>query len=375
MNIKFTNIFFAITFALLLYVKAQDISSASISDGNRWGDNINVKDFGAIPDDMIDDTGAIVKAIQFAKSRLPATIYFPKGIYLYSSLGNLGISGLSIKGAGSQETILRYTGLGSAIYLDAFQLGASFVQRCNYQGLTIDGNSKANVGFNVQGLARSVWDDVWVRNILNDNTHGKAFFFKGVMLNTFKNIGFSTDLNQMNSTPYDGLYLTYGSRSLNGGGYENIGNSSNNTFISPYLEGVSIGIRIHGGDQNTFIGGASESNSIYGLAINTGSRFNTFIGTGFENTASIADIADAGISTKYTNIYSSKSVLLQSESRAIRIDGGFFHRIEVQSRALRNKIEDVTVNHWPASNGGFYDLGISTNAINIYNKSSNSFYN
>jgi len=150
------------------------------------------------------------------------------------------------------------------------------------------------------------------------------------------------------------------------------GNSSNNTFTNLYAEGagrvastIEIGVRISGGDQNTFIGGSPESCGTYGLLVSTGSRYNTFIGVGFENlNATSADVSDAGISTEYINCYSSQKFVIQG--RSIRINGGYFERIQIDAGSVRNKIKDVVVNNWATGAGGLFDSGIGTQTKNVY---------
>lgn len=321
---------------------------------------VDVKDFGAVGNGVADDTASILAAIAYCFSNLPSTLYFPKGTYLYSSLGNLARTGFTMIGAGYKETVLKFTGTGRALLFDAFASGSPtdpFVQRCNVSGFTVEGNTNTTACIYVQGLARCKWNDIFVREA--NNASGNGFEFRGFMLSTFYNIGCSTDLQAMTNIPRTGIYLDEGRRAG-----VSVGQASNNTFISPYFEGTPIGGNLFRADQNLFLGGAFESNTVYGLIINTASRYNTLIGTGFESASSTADISDAGISTKYLGIYSSKSFVLQG--RQLRVEGGFFERIELQSDAKHCEIVGVTIKHWNTGSGGFFDSGFATRYRAIY---------
>lgn len=327
-------------------------------------ERLNVRDFGAKCDGVADDTAALLRAKAYAIAHLPITIRFPKGTCVYSDLGNLAYSGLTLAGESHRETVLKFTGKGSALLADAFVSGAAtapFVQPFNLRDLTVEGNANTASVIRLQGIARSNWSNVFVR--VAEPTAGIAFDFRGVMLSKFDNIGSSTDLDRnMISKPYEGLRLSPGTRAG-----KSVGNSSNNIFISAYMEGLAVGIRLAGADQNTFLSGAAEANSIYDLLVATGSRYNSFLGVGFESTKTKANIVDAGISTSYLNCYANNKVLLAGRSAEMR--GGYYQRIEIQPGAARNRIESVTVKHWENSfpgTGGIFDSGKGTATQDVF---------
>lgn len=330
---------------------------------------LSVKDypFLAKGDGVTDDTASVLAAITYAKAHLPCIVYFPTGTYNYTSLGNIVAEGLTLLGDGLLQTVLRCTSTGFsnyAIYADAFQAGltgndatAPFIDSFNLQNFTIEGNSSILVGLRAQGISRSDWN-INVKNI--NSATGIAYDILGCMLNQMR-LRCSTDYQIMSSIPSEGLRLSAGTRN-----FVNIGNCSNNIFISPLFEGLPIDGRIAGGDQNIFLGGTFESATTYGMLISTGCRYNTFINVGFESPASTADISDAGIFTKIQNCYSSKSTILQG--RQASIEGGYFERIEVQGGATKNRIEDVVVKNWNLGSGGFFDSGTATEWKNIYDQ-------
>lgn len=331
---------------------------------------VNVKRFGAKGDGVTNDNPALLKAVQWAIDNLPAKLYFPKGTYLYTNLGNLAKTGLTLEGESDRGVVLKCTSTTaahSALLLDAFASGSGtdpFIQRCNLRNITLEGNALTAKIIDAQGLARCNWQNVVVRTA--EPTTGIGVHLRGVQLSTFTNLICSTDLDAMATKPREGLRLEEGRRAG-----VSVGNSSNNLFLSTYQEGMPIGIRILGGDQNTFVGGSPESNTVYGLLVGVGCRYNTFIGTSFESSASTADIGDGGISTQFINIYSSKAILLQG--RGAKVSGGFFERIEIQAGATKNCIENVTFNHWASGAGGFYDSGTATEWKNLYDEDAAKF--
>lgn len=313
-----------------------------------------------------DDTAAILAAKAYAVSILPSKLYFPKGTYNFTSLGNLAYTGLTIEGSSDREVVLKCTSSSNnhiAIYMDAFESGspsAPFVERCNVENITVEGNVKTASIFNVQGLARCNWRNVVAR--VGEPTDGRAFFFKGVQLCKFDNLFCSTELDTMSSIPYYGLYLDQGVR--NG---LSVGHSTNNVFTSCYFEGMPIGMRLYLADQNTFIGGSAESNTVYSCIVNDDSRYNTFIGMAFESpSASSADFLDGGFSTQIINCYTVKSVLFQGDQA--KLSGGLHERIEVQSGGVKTCIENIIVNYYNTGSGGFIDSGTATEWKNIYDQ-------
>ena len=69
---------------------------------------IDVRTYGAIPNDSVDDSLAIQKAIDAAPDN--STIYFPRGIYLLADIKINNRTGLTLAGDGSTLTILKRNG-------------------------------------------------------------------------------------------------------------------------------------------------------------------------------------------------------------------------------------------------------------------------
>lgn len=332
----------------------------------------DIKAFGAAGDGVRDDTQNLLKAKQWAIARLPCTLNITRGTYLYNgvTLGNMAYKGLTLLGDGIRESVLKCTSAGVAYTADAFQAGftgndatAPYVDQCGVQGITIQGNAGTTVIVFLQGIARSEWD-INVREA--EPTAGLAFDFRAVQLNIMS-VRCSTDIQAMTSIPYEGLRLSSGVRNA-----ISVGNSTNNVFLHTRLTGLTINGRYAGADQTTFVGGSFESGSLYGLIIAAGSRFNQFLGTGFEQkSTATADISDGGLNNIFSGIYASVNLLLQG--RSTQVNGGFFERIELQSSAERCRISDCLVKHWTFTGGGvgaggLFDSGVGTFTQNIYDE-------
>lgn len=336
------------------------MSLTKVSYSMIAGAPANVLDFGAKGDGVTDDTAALQAAINSGRP-----IHIPAGTYLYSVLTNLDVNNFTMSGDGSNCTVLKFTGSGVALDLGT---SSGFKQGINISGFTVEGNANTTVIVRGTCVARSMWSDINVREARPAN--GVGFVFRACMLNKFESLVCSQDRNAMTRVPLEAFNI----ESL-----APYGNSSNNTWTNLYAEGVgaitgsiNIGVRISGGDQNTFIGGSAESCKTYGLIVGTNPcRFNTFIGMGFENLNATADVIDAGISSRYINCYSSQSFIIQTRSCVVQ--GGYFERIQIDNTASRTRVQDVTVNHWNTGSGGFVDNGISSFYSNIYDDDTSAF--
>ena len=320
---------------------------------------INVKMFPWLAKtDGTDTTAALQAAIN---ANVPLII--PRGTYKYTALTGLSRSGLRIEGAGSDATILHCTGAGEAFKIDG---AGAFLQSIHVSGLTIKGNSSTTSLLYLRDVARSSFIDL---NVLEaDNVSGVGFDLLGVQLCYFERCMCSQDRQAMTSAPYIGIQFRVSAMLLK---------CTNNLVNGCYWEGdgsptgIKIGIRLYEGDQNTFTGGSSESVRTYGVSVGTFSKMNTFIGVGFESANATQDIIDGGVSTKYLNCYASKSMLLQGRNAVI--DGGAYERIEVQSGAVRNKVQNCDVNHWATGAGGLVDAGTGTLTHNVYDEDAGEY--
>lgn len=328
---------------------------------NDW---VSVKDYGAKGDGVTDDTSALQSAISGAIAA-GKSLKIPAGTYLYSSLSPVVTNNFEIQGDSSVNTVLRCTGSGVALTLGS---NAGFTQGLNLKNVTIQGNSSTTNIVNAIAIARCQWNDVNVREA--NGTAGVGFRFQGVQLSRFEGLMCSQDRQAMTNAPEEGIQIE---------ALSPFGNSSNNTFVNCYFEGagnvtntIEVGIRMSGGDQNTFIGGSPESCGTWGLLIASNCRYNTFINVGFENLAADGgDYADGGESTKFINCYSSEKAVFQG--RQCTVDGGYYERLQVDPGALRTRISNVTINAWTTGAGGLFDSGTGTQTKSVYDLDAGAF--
>lgn len=324
---------------------------------------VSVLDFGASTA-AADNKTAFEAALTFAVAQKKA-LHIPAGTYNYSGWTGLDQNNITIFGDGSSNTVLKYTGTGNALLVGTT---AGFRQGVNLSGFTVEGNANVTAIIRARAIARSQWSDINVREA--NSATGIGFVFQGCMLSKFDFLVCSQDRQAMTSPPYEGINIE---------ALSPYGNCSNNTFTNLYPEGagrvastIEIGLRISGGDQNVFIAGSPESCGTYGLLVGAGSRYNTFIGVGFENlNATGADVGDGGISSRYINCYASEKFVLQGRSASV--EGGYFERIQIDVGAVKNRVQDVLVNGWSTGAGGFVDNGTATEWKNIYDADTGAF--
>ncbi len=336
----------------------------------------DVRNWGLVGDDATDNTANIVRMVS-KLAGLNIEIIWPAGVFRFIDIGNVKMNRCTWRGAGSMLTVLRC--MNTAADHTAFKIDAwpdpvnpnqPFLDSFNLKGIHIEGNDKTLVVLDIQGLSRSVWDDVSTWGAKSDN--GTGIFLRASSLNNFNNLMCSKYRNvvgQTTNVPKQGMVITTGYRA---GAFQE--SPSNNLFTNLYMEGVVSGLNILYGDQNTFIGGSCEANSDYGTTLALGCRYNTFIGMGNENlNATTGDFIDKGTYTKFINCYSSHRIVMQGKNCSI--DGGFFERLEVQASAVSNEIKNVTINHWNSGAGGFYDSGIGTIVYNMYDSDTPDYVN
>ena len=108
---------------------------------NYFADVLNVKDFGAAGNGIIDDTVAIQAAITATSGK---TLYFPAGVYIATNL--TGVSNIYMFGEGLNNTVIKRP----ANSTNTFSI-LQFTSKTNFklQGITFDGN-KTNHQQNIQ---------------------------------------------------------------------------------------------------------------------------------------------------------------------------------------------------------------------------------
>ena len=155
-------------------------TGAELAKGlNTINGTVNVKDFGAAGDGVADDTAAISSALSFVAQG--GCLYFPQGVYAFSSGLLLSASKVSIMGSGSGSTTLRYIGQNAGVDLITVGAGALEISNVHISGLTIASSLQMTAGFALKcnKLVRSSLFDI----IINGQDLGAINCFGGVWMN------------------------------------------------------------------------------------------------------------------------------------------------------------------------------------------------
>jgi hypothetical protein len=111
---------------------------------NRFADVVNVKDFGAVGDGVVDDTAAIQAAAAYI-SNIGGELFFPKGIYYITNHFYINGSNVKISGAGMGATIIKVGAWVDGILIA--KGGPTYpsnlvgvIENITIENLTIDGN-------------------------------------------------------------------------------------------------------------------------------------------------------------------------------------------------------------------------------------------
>lgn len=142
-------------------------------------DSINVKDFGAIPNDGKDDSDAIQAAIDYAiKSKKSSIVYFPPGIYdlnqgivVINDDGTEKVNFITIKITGHQAAYSSNQRIGSTSVLRLrnadFGIAIQGARNCTIENLVIRG--EAGYYENTQKI--ETWSDYEWKNRFNVSTN------------------------------------------------------------------------------------------------------------------------------------------------------------------------------------------------------------
>lgn len=137
----------------------QNGTGATLRDVDlKLNDFISVKDFGAVGDDSNNDTTAIQAAIDSISA---GTIYFPAGTYKVTSTINVSTTKITLKGEGSQASILK----ADAAFSGTNVLNMSAPTGCVVEDLQMDGNSN-----NVTGLTINDGIGIEINRVLVKNS-------------------------------------------------------------------------------------------------------------------------------------------------------------------------------------------------------------
>lgn len=140
---------------------------------SAFADTVNVKNFGAVGDDVHDDTSAINAALTYARGLSSARVLFPTGKYYIS--GPLNLEGLNQSGLLVGFSVDGYGAVidahnGTAPVFDA--LGSRALQ---IGGITVSGTAKGAFQFGrVNNASSSACDDTSLRDVTVSGTFSLA---------------------------------------------------------------------------------------------------------------------------------------------------------------------------------------------------------
>lgn len=165
-------------------------STTSRSLKDRFAETVNVKDFGAVGDGVVDDTAAIQAAI--LATTTGKTIFFPSGTYKFSTSLVFNTSKIGFIGEGSSTTFLKYSGANTTNDLIVVGDGISQIVNFTISGITIYSSTVMTGGFalHLKKFCRGTITDIIVngQDISPVNVYSGIWFdgLDDVYLSTFR---------------------------------------------------------------------------------------------------------------------------------------------------------------------------------------------
>jgi len=309
-------------------------------------ESVSVLDFGADPTGSTDSTTAIANAAALLPTH---KIIFPAGTYSYSVSPNWAVQDAQIEAQG--EVILKYTGTGSAVILDAGSSGGiynvtigRFIVQCPstaQNAVYVRSVHHSRLGFDVRG-AGSTYAGLYV-----------AF----AVCTHFDN--FTCSVNEggwyASATPAYGINLNL----RNAGEYV-----SYCLFTNPVIEGPNLGIQLVGALGNTFVGGTSEGCATYGLYNASSASNNKIIGMDFESNTT-ADVYCQGTNLQIINCDSTNIISFGTTSNRCTLTGGVHQSVLFDTGSTYNSAVNTQFNR--AGSGTFTDAGTRSYISNVFN--------
>jgi hypothetical protein len=316
---------------------------------------VSVMDFGADPTGTVDSTAALQAARDYlaglaaSNIAMPALI-FPGGTYLYSVSPNWAISSVVVLPEG--EVKLRYTGVGTAVVIDAgisgFAYNVTFGSLDNY--FKIEAPSTAQNGI----FCRSVHHSNVFVNVRGCGATWAAMRIEFAVCTVFGLIASQNEAPwYLGAVPKRGIEATR--RAVND-------TCSACTFINPIVEAVSeTGIWFDHAIKNLILNGTSEGNPAgWGVVCTANSQYNNFDGIDLEVNA-LGGIEESGRGNSYINVLDSDLTSITSTALNTKFINGTYNAITNDGNGTEfNGIE------YGNDGGAFTDTGQFTTRKSVY---------
>lgn len=243
------------TYIIIDFIEIEAVSQALTKPSNY----VSITDYGAIPNDGLDDTAAMNAAIKAVNGTTIKGVWIPEGTFHFNT-GTRGQTkiklpkGVSVQGAGMWRSTL--TGAFAGFYLQEgnvtlsdFTIKAEETYRSNASGIAgVEGNAQNSTITNlwIQHTKVGLWLNEGTVNALVSKCRIRDTWADGINLNGGTK---DTIVEQCSfrNTGDDGMAMW--SKSLNGG----IGTVENCTFRNNTIQipNLANGIGIYGGKNNT----------------------------------------------------------------------------------------------------------------------------
>lgn len=225
--------------------------SQAIKNATKLRDLINVKDFGAVGNGIVDDTDAIQAAINEAAARGGGEVRFHAGQFRITSQLSVTTSGIRLIGEGGEAYTPEVRGTEIAWFgpsgSNQTMLFFQFVDACALEGIALDCRNVAGIAVQAQGVKLSRFMNINLRNFTSIGFYGYCGNLPGQWSSTnkFENFLFTSQNNGV-----VGLWL-------DGSAVEN-NDWFNNVFINGFIQVArttteSRAVLLDFCDSNTFI--------------------------------------------------------------------------------------------------------------------------
>ena len=288
-------------------------STTARSLAARAADVVNVKDFGAVGDGVVDDTAAFAAVITAAKNT-KKSVYVPCGTYLVDSITYTSTSysdQFSIYGDGRHQTIIRKrVTSSSALFTIGSVSATNFMANISVEGITFDGlNTTTEAAVRSYNLVRSRFSNC-------------GFINSSIGRDVFGGIAcFETDC--FYSTNGTGLKMQNFAGAA-GGDYPNLWAFTNAIIV----DNTTVGANIDGGWLIRFVGGEVEEN---GTTLGAAGQGGIIVGPNMGIEVVSTDTLVIGVSCEGTWFESNKGVAdFSMASGKTRITGCSFRSTAAQ---------------------------------------------